>query len=76
MTIHKLLSLAPNVEILHLDFNDLKFLINDAKSLFPSKGVIICDESSMINDHLYDLLEERCRKFNSKIIKSHFANMI
>lgn len=68
MTIHKLLSLSPNIEILDLDFKDLKFLINNFTSSFPYDGVVICDESSMISDDLYELLEEKCKQHNSKII--------
>jgi len=68
MTLHKLLSLSPNIEIIELDFKDLKFLIGKNLSLFPKKGIIICDESSMINDDLFDLLTERCIENKCKAI--------
>lgn len=68
VTLHKLLSLSPNIEILNLDFRDLQFRINTLSTLFPIDGVIICDEASMINDVLYDELINNCIKLNSKII--------
>lgn len=68
VTIHKLLSLSPNIEILELDFRDLRFIKNASLPEFPINGVVICDEGSMIPDDLYDLLEEKCKDFLSKII--------
>lgn len=67
-TIHKLLSLAPDIQIMNLDFNDLKFLIPKTSNLFPHDSIIICDEASMVNDALYDLMLDRCKKNNCKII--------
>ena len=55
-TIHKLLSLSPNIQIMDLDFNDLKFLIPKKSALFPNNSIIICDEASMVNDALFDLI--------------------
>ena len=68
MTVHKLLSLSPNIEILNLNFKQLEFYTRGYASLFPHNGVIICDEASMINDDLFSLLIERCKSVNSKII--------
>jgi len=68
MTLHKLLSLSPNVEIMNLDFNDLKFIVGTNIEHFPIKGVIICDEASMINDDLFDLLYARCVEYECKLI--------
>ena len=34
MTLHKLLSLSPNVEIMNLDFNDLKFIVGKSVDIF------------------------------------------
>lgn len=48
ITLHKLLSLSPNLEILDLDFNDLKFVTKNSVLNIPHNGVVICDESSMI----------------------------
>ncbi|MDA3855105.1 MAG: AAA family ATPase [Candidatus Woesearchaeota archaeon] len=68
MTLHKLLSLSPMIEVMNLDFNDLKFTSNFFSNTFPYDSIIICDESSMINDDLYDLLTERCKQFRCKLI--------
>lgn len=68
MTIHKLLSLSPNIEILNLDFKQLQFQTKGHSNSFPTKGVIICDEASMVNDELFDLLVDRCKLFESKLI--------
>ena len=64
--IHELKAFS-NIEILNLDFRELKFNMGP-KPLFPYKGVIICDESSMVNDDLFTMLEEKCKQFNCKII--------
>lgn len=66
-TLHKLLALSPNVQIMELDFRDLRFTLKkDAE--FPAHTVIICDEASMVNTTLYELLIDRCTKANSKIL--------
>lgn len=67
-TLHKLLSLSPNIEILNLDLKDLKFFSRHQLTLFPIDGIVICDESSMVNDELFELLLEKCEFYNSKII--------
>ena len=68
ITIHKLLSLSPNIEIEHLDFSDLEFIQSTNKAIeIPTKGVVICDESSMVNDFLFLKLVEICEKRNTKI---------
>lgn len=68
-TIHKLLSLSPNIEIFELDFRELLFHCRQ-KSLsnIPFEGVIICDESSMVNDPLYELLIKKCKDYEAKIV--------
>ena len=68
VTLHKLLSLSPNIEILDLDFRELKFATRNQIPNFPKKGVIICDESSMISDDLFELLLEKCRQYQCKVI--------
>lgn len=68
MTLHKLLSLSPMIEIMNLDLKDLKFFIGKEIPLFPRNGIIICDESSMINDELFDLLENKAKSFGCKLI--------
>jgi hypothetical protein len=69
ITIHQLLHLTPNIEIQNLDLRDLIFSMK-GKDLteIPSKGVIIADESSMINDVLFDFMIKEATKRNSKII--------
>ena len=59
-TIHKLLALSPNIQIMELDFNDLQFLIPSSTSAFPKDSILICDEASMVNDHLFDLIYLLC----------------
>lgn len=68
ITLHKLLSLSPNIELLELDFRELKFVTNKKTPMFPTKGFIICDESSMVSDDLFELLLEKCREYGCKII--------
>lgn len=67
ITIHKLLSLSPNVELFEMDLRDLKFLMGFV-SLFPKDGVIICDEASMVNDELYTLILNNAKNFNTKVV--------
>lgn len=68
ITLHKLLSLTPNIEILELDFNSLQFVTRGKKNGIPTRGVVICDESSMINDGLFTLLCQRCADIKTKIV--------
>lgn len=67
MTVHQLLALKANINILDLDLNDLKFDSTYIDSI-PVNGVLIIDECSMINDDLYDKLIESCTSKNCKII--------
>ena len=67
ITLHKLLALKPTLDILLLDFRDLKYTSNSTSSI-PRNGVIIIDECSMINDVLYDFIIEKAAEQNSKII--------
>lgn len=66
-TLHYLLALSPNLEILKLDLNQLEFQ-SKSSEFIPIKGVVICDEASMINDDLYDILIEKCSELNTKVI--------
>ena len=68
ITLHKLLALSPNIEILDLDFRDLQFKTSHVVTSIPRKGVVICDEASMISDDLFDLLLLKCNEKQSKII--------
>lgn len=68
-TIHKLLTLTPNLEIFELDFNELEFQIKNPLNLgIPHNGVVICDEASMINDELFKTIIHHASLYNSKVI--------
>lgn len=67
VTVHKLLSLAPNIEIFELDYKDLKFQCNGLSEI-PDNGIVIIDEASMINDEIYKLLLDMCRQYDSKLL--------
>ena len=68
ITLHSLLALSPKIEIFELDFNNLMFLSRNDSGNIPRDGVIICDESSMINDDLYETLLAKCKEFNTQIV--------
>lgn len=68
ITLHKLLSLSPNVEILDLDFRELQFRTSRVVNAIMPKSIILCDEASMINDDLFDLLIQKCKDKKAKII--------
>lgn len=59
VTLHSLLGLRPNLEISNFDARDLQFYSDMLADLFPGKNVYVIDESSMINDHLYQLIIDR-----------------
>ena len=66
-TIHQLLKLKPTLDILELDFNDLKFTSSsDVEIRFNS--VVILDECSMVNNELFETLVERCKDKESKLL--------
>ena len=67
-TIHSLLSLSPNIQILELDLRELEFITSKPCNNIPYNGIVICDEASMINDDLFDLLIEKVSDRNTKII--------
>ena len=67
-TLHSLLALTPNVDVLNLDLRELQFRTSRVQSNIPTNGIVICDEASMINDDLFDLLIEKVSMRNSKII--------
>lgn len=68
MTLHKLLTLSPNLDILKLDLNNLLFKVGSASTEIPYKGVVIVDEASMINDDLFDLLIQKCKEAHSGVV--------
>ena len=66
LTIHSLLNLRPNIEIMDFDAAQLSFEFNVKKSAVKWYDVLLIDECSMINDDLYNVL---CSKFwNRKIV--------
>lgn len=67
ITLHKLLSLSPNLEILDLDFNDLKFVTKNSVLNIPHNGVVICDESSMIMMIYLIYYWKKLRSFAAKL---------
>lgn len=69
-TLHQLLALSPNIEILELDYRDLLFEIkkSDKKLGIPYKGIVIVDEASMINNDMFDLLIDKVKENGSKVI--------
>lgn len=67
-TLHRLLSLSPNIAILDLDLRQLEFVTSKVTDNIPYKGIVICDEASMINDDLFNLLVEKVSARDSKIL--------
>lgn len=65
-TIHQLLKLKPTLDILELDFNDLKFTSSTTNIM--KNGVIILDECSMVNNDLFESLVEECKKKETKLL--------
>lgn len=68
VTLHKLLSLSPNLDIFALDFRNLMFKCNGNVTSIPKRGIVICDESSMINNDLYSCLIAQVQEQDSQII--------
>lgn len=66
-TIHQLLKLQPNLEILDFSFKNLQFQ-STQEDVIPEDGVLLIDECSMINDDLYDTIVKKCKAKNCKII--------
>lgn len=58
MTIHQLLNLRPTLDIMELDYSDLKFVVENIEGnpKLKKNMVIIIDECSMINSGLYKSL--------------------
>lgn len=67
-TLHSILALTPNLNIFKLDLNELIFKANTKKITIPNNGLVICDEASMINDSLFNVLIKRCTERHSKIL--------
>lgn len=67
-TLHKLLTLRPTIDIMELDFKDLKFSSTTLDSGIPYNGVLIVDECSMVNKALYDFIIKKTFDRNCKTI--------
>ena len=67
ITLHRLLSLSPNIEIYNLDYKDLMFF-SRGSSQIPHDGIVIIDEASMVNDNIYRLLHKYASENHSKLI--------
>lgn len=68
VTLHSLLALSPNVEIFKLDYKNLLFKCNTDRDTMPINGVIFIDECSMVNDELYKLIMDKCKKYHNKLV--------
>lgn len=66
-TIHSFLKMSPNLSITKLDMKDLEFQSNFDDWL-GKDHIIICDEGSMVNDALYDFMEDICKEQDCKIL--------
>ena len=67
ITIHTLLSLQPDMNIINLDLKDLKFIQKQTLT-YKKHAIWIIDECSMINDTIYSLILELAKKHYCKII--------
>lgn len=67
-TLHSLLGLKPNIDVLEFDAREIEFLMGDGGGLNVYNSVLIIDESSMINNDLYELLILKAKMWSSKIV--------
>jgi exodeoxyribonuclease-5 len=68
VTIHQLLKLKPSIDILELDFRDLRFNSNQEYEHIPHNGVLLVDESSMINEVLFDHIVNACKEYKCQVL--------
>ena len=68
ITLHSLLSLSPNLNIEKFDITKLLFEVTKKPNQIPAHGLVICDEASMINDDLFDLIIQKCKALHTKIL--------
>lgn len=66
-TIHSFLALRPSFDILEFNANDIKFTRKDYYAYNPY-DIVIIDESSMVNNDLFDLFEKISIKAHCKFI--------
>lgn len=68
-TLHKILGLAPFVNLEEYDENKIEFQQKeDVEIGMPYRGVLVVDESSMINDGLFELLMRTARSYDTQIL--------
>ena len=67
MTFQALHGLKPNVEMADFDINNLQFM-SIGRPKMQNYTLMMVDESSMVNSHLYDLTLERCKEYNIKVL--------
>ena len=68
ITIHTLLSLSPELDILELDLKNLTFSPRNWDINIVSNSVWLVDECSMINDDLFDLLIKKADQYSCTIV--------
>ena len=66
LTLHSLLDLSPNLDLEDYDARNADFVQKKSKKTFVPPSILIIDESSMINDKLFDLIQKRFK--NTKIL--------
>lgn len=59
LTLHSLLDLSPNLDLEDYDARNADFVQKKSKKTFVPPSILIIDESSMINDKLFDLIQKR-----------------
>lgn len=68
-TLHRVLGLTAWVDLNDYDASNPKFQqTGEAEILMPVDGVLIIDESSMINDDLYALVQSTAAEYGTKVI--------
>ena len=68
-TVHSLLALRPDFDIEQLDLRRLEYARSKEKECqIPSRGVLIVDESSMLNDGLLAVLQQECKARRCQIL--------
>lgn len=68
LTIHALLSLSPELDLLELDLRNIKFLSKGTDTRISRNGVWLIDECSMINNELYELIIEKAKEYKCSIV--------
>ena len=67
-TLHSLLNLRPDITLEKLDYRNLEFNSSNVAKRIRENTLIICDESSMINDPIHDQIIEVCKLRRCKVI--------